>query len=129
MKRAKCGTVDRLVVEVDDFFGFGLLFGLNLLDLFGGALEDVYAFAGDFFPGSGFSFFVGGESLFGGFVGVCGGDGFDVGGGDDFFDAESAGGAVGEGVFGEGLDDGESAGADFAGFIEFFVFVGWHLML
>lgn len=80
------GTIIGLVVEVEDFFGLGLFFGLNLLDLLGSALEDVYAFAGDFFPGTGFGFFVGCESLFGGFVGVGGGDCFDVGGGDNFFD-------------------------------------------
>lgn len=73
----------------------------DLLELFGGALDDIDAFAGDFFPGAFLGSFVGGESVFGGFIGVGIGFDFDGGLGDDFFDFESAGWAVGEGWFGE----------------------------
>lgn len=100
---------------------------LGFFDLLGGALDDIDSVAGDFFPCAFLGAFISGEALFGSFIGVGGLDGFDVGGADDFFDGESAGRAVGEGWFVEGLYDGKSSGADLAWIVELFVFVLGHI--
>lgn len=114
--------VRKALTQVQRFF----LFLVCSLDLFGSALDDVNALAGDFLPGAFPRLAIGGQAAFGGVVCAGIGCGFDLHLADDFSDIEPTGRAMFEFWFIQRLDDGKSAWADFAVAIRFFVLVGGH---